>query len=171
MSKKVVLRYTFGLASLTLVLFFLIGLAQKIESKVKSERQTPSETRTPERPDLVVFAGKKEIEEMKEMEEMAIFKAIDAKWKEINKATAYEKAGNYELAEQAYKKAIEVAPGLSNEWVPREGLADLYEKTHQYEKAIEQLDWLIQGKPRQDVLDEFLLRKQKLEQLVKEGEK
>jgi len=87
---------------------------------------------------------------------------------QVKRAGAYEDAKNYEMAEIEYKKAIQLAPEKIDEWESRSGLARIYEATGQYELAIEQLDWLIKGKPRKDVIDKLLSRKQTLEKLLAE---
>jgi tetratricopeptide (TPR) repeat protein len=86
--------------------------------------------------------------------------------RQLEIAGEYEKAQNYEQAEIAYKKAIELSPAKSDQGVARIALADIYEATHQYERSIEQIDWLLSRDLRKDVLDDLRLRKQKMEEIL-----
>ena len=81
------------------------------------------------------------------------------------KGTEYEKEGKYDLAIEQYKKALEMG---GPEWVERALLAGAYEKSGQYELAVQEINWLIPRIARQEVKDEYIARKQKLEELLKE---
>jgi tetratricopeptide (TPR) repeat protein len=93
----------------------------------------------------------------------------DAKLGEIammeEQGEKYEEEGKYDLAIEQYKKALNMGGPA---WVERALLADVYEKSGQYELAIQEIDWIIAQNPREEVKDEYIARKQKLEKLITE---
>lgn len=92
---------------------------------------------------------------------------IDAQWDHIHAGRDYEKAGQYELAIEEYKKTIE----LGEAWMGHASLARLYEKMEQYKLAIQEINWLISYKPPDPkVVDEYIARKRKLEKLLEKAE-
>lgn len=90
---------------------------------------------------------------------------MDAFYDVYQKGSKYEKEGKYDLAIEQYKKALEMN---YDEWMAKCGLADAYEKSGQYELAIQEIDWIIAQNPRQQVKDEYITRKQKMEKLIEE---
>lgn len=91
---------------------------------------------------------------------------IDAFAMILDQASKYEKEGKYDLAIEQYKKALDTH---HDDWMAHCGLARAYEKSGQYELAIEEIDWIIAQNPRQQVKDEYIARKQRLEKLIKEA--
>lgn len=88
---------------------------------------------------------------------------------EIEKlAYKYEEEGKYDLAIEHYKKELDTH---EEDWMAHCGLARAYEKSSQYELAIQEIDWIIAQNPRQQVKDEYIARKQKIEKLMKESYK
>lgn len=83
-------------------------------------------------------------------------------------ARKYEEEGKYDLAIEQYKKELDTH---EEDWMAHCGLARLYEKSGQYELAIQEIDWIIAQNPRQQVKDEYIARKQKLEKLIEEKKK
>lgn len=86
---------------------------------------------------------------------------------QLDKARDYEKEGKYDSAISEYKKAAE----LGDKWVPKMRLSQLYEKTGQYQFALQELTWLISKNPREDVLSDLTERKQRIEKLTQEDMK
>jgi len=168
MSNRTLVRNAVGLVVLMAAISACLASCSSRAEENKKGITTVSPSTAGNTTSVYVVHDKKEAEEMKAMLQTERFRKIDAQWSQIHKAGAYEKAKDYKQAEIEYKKAIELAPEKIDETVPRAALADIYEATGQYEKAIEQLDWLIKGKPRKDVLDELLTRKQSLEKLLAE---
>lgn len=91
---------------------------------------------------------------------------IDAFTDIILLGSKYEKEGKYDLAIEQYKKALDTH---HDDWMAHCGLADAYEKSGQYELAIQEIDWIIAQNPRQQVKDEYIARKQRLEKLIEEN--
>lgn len=89
----------------------------------------------------------------------------------LDQGREYEKESKYGLAIEQYKKALATSEELDDERMARYGLARVYEKSGQYELAIEEIDWIIAQNPRQQVKDEYIARKQKIERLMKESHK
>lgn len=77
----------------------------------------------------------------------------------------YEKEGKYDLAIEQYKKALDLG---ANKYVCKAALARAYEKSGKYELAIQEIDWIISQNLRQQVKDEYIARKQKIEKLIEE---
>jgi tetratricopeptide (TPR) repeat protein len=85
----------------------------------------------------------------------------------IKNGSKYEDEGKYDLAIEQYKKAMELGEN-DDKALCRVLLADVYEKSGQYELAIQEIDWIIAQNPREEVKDEYIARKQKLEKLITE---
>lgn len=95
--------------------------------------------------------------------------------KKTNDVYAYIQLARHFLDTKEYEKSIDCyqrAINLSNsygfqkygfdEWVCRSGLVDAYAGSARYKEAIQELDWLIAQKPRQEVLKGFVDRKEVL---------
>lgn len=78
----------------------------------------------------------------------------------------YEKEGKYDLAIEQYKKALAMKVNNLDEWVIRCALADLYAKSDQHELALEEVNWIIAQNPREEVKNDYIIRRQLLEKLV-----
>lgn len=104
---------------------------------------------------------------MKNVEGARIIAERNAKIDEYNsvysQAVKYEKEGKYDLAIEEYKKAFNKG---ESEWMVRCGLADSYAKAGQHELALQEVDWIIVQNPREEVKNEYLIRKQLLEKLI-----
>lgn len=156
--KKTRLNSIFGFCVVVIVASFFVSCAPEAkEAGSVQEQSTANKSKSP----FVIVAGRKEGEAMINNKS---FKQIDAQWDRIDQARVYERTGNYELAEIEFKKAIEADP--SDQGVPRRGLARIYEASGQYQKALDQINWLLERTSRQDVKDELLTRKQTLEKLL-----
>lgn len=91
---------------------------------------------------------------------------IDAQWAPIDAGTKHEEAGQYELAIEEYKKAID----LGNDSVGHGRLAALYEKIGQYELAIQELNWIISHSSLgHKLIDEDIAKKRELEKLLEKS--
>ena len=90
---------------------------------------------------------------------------ISEEGEQIDKAMKLEKEGKYDLAILEYKKALEM--GMS-ESEARYGLSICYEKTGQYDLAIEQIDWFISKKPGEDAMKNLIQRKAHIQKLLQE---
>ena len=62
-------------------------------------------------------------------------------WECIDKSDSYTKKGEYSQAVQELKKATIIYP---NNHMPHAFLAQLYEKTEQYDLSIKEYDWVIE---------------------------
>jgi tetratricopeptide (TPR) repeat protein len=108
-------------------------------------------------------AGRKNIEGARISEER---RSKIYNWGQILKnGDIYEKEGKYDLAIDQYRKALELG---ANKSVCKAALARVYEKSNQYGLAIQEIDWIIAQNPREEVKDEYIARKQKLEKLITE---
>jgi tetratricopeptide (TPR) repeat protein len=96
-----------------------------------------------------------------------IWEKVSRENDQINKAFAFEKEGKLDLAIMEYKKALEMVKGGGYEFMVREELSICYEKTKQYGLSLDELNWLIDKKPRPEVLNELLARKENLQGLLK----
>ena len=146
----------------------LMSCASKVEENVENHKIAASSSTASKDTTLYIIPGKKEVEGMKAMMKTESFKKIHVWADQVKKAGAYEDAKNYETAEMEYKKAIELSPSEADQGVPRSGLLRIYEVTHQYNSAIEQIDWLLAQGLRKDVTDKLLAQKQTLEKLLAE---
>lgn len=86
----------------------------------------------------------------------------------LDQGKKHEDNGRYVLAIEQYKKAL--ATG-HDDWMARCGLARVYEKSGQYKLALTEINWIIAQNPRQQVKDEYIVRKQKLEKLIEQSKK
>lgn len=85
----------------------------------------------------------------------------------IRSGKQYEDEGRYNLSIEKYKMALEMAKEQDDIWMAHCGLARAYKKSGQYELAIKEIDWIIAQNPRQEVKDEYIVRKQRIEELLK----
>lgn len=84
----------------------------------------------------------------------------------LDQGIKYEEEGKYDLAVEQYKKALDTH---HDDWMAHCGLARVYEKSGQYELAIQEIDWIVAQNPRQQVKDEYMAQKQRLEKVIEEG--
>lgn len=84
----------------------------------------------------------------------------------VNFGTKLEEEGKYDLAIEQYKKALAMKVNNLEEWVIRCALADVYTKSDKHELALEEVDWIIAQNPRENVKNDYLIRKQLLEKLI-----
>ena len=155
------------LAIILMLSSFFISCSSKANEPNVKKNKSNAESVSAEQPKVIAILNSgKDVENWKRMNEMESFQKIDAWGAMLNEAENYEKIKQYNKAEEAYKAAIKLDP--EHQGVARYGLADIYEATGQYQLALEQIEWLMEGQTRQDVLAELQARKQKLEQLLKE---
>lgn len=105
--------------------------------------------------DPTTEAGKVSIARRKEIQERV---------NQENIAWEYYQSGEYEKAIEEYKKVL--AMSAHHQWVPRYRLSEAYEKTGNYELALQEIEWLISQNPRQQVMDELMKRKEKILQMI-----
>ena len=89
---------------------------------------------------------------------------VEYKITKEKKAEIYEKQENYGLAIKEYKEILDTYGNEISEGPIREKLSVCYEKTKQYEKAIEQIDWLINANVV--ATPDLTERKQRIEKLT-----
>lgn len=93
----------------------------------------------------------------------------------INNSAEYRIAGNYDQAIAGYKKIIQIGivrkgEGWAHEVVKaKNGLIECYEKTAQYEAALNEIDWLLERKVL--ATPELLERKKHIQELLKKQRK
>ena len=83
---------------------------------------------------------------------------IDNQWEILHQAYRFEEAKEYEKAVSLFRRATDV--GDQN--VPRNALLRVYEKTGQYEKALEQAEWFLKGNQNEQGRKETLETKVRL---------
>ena len=83
----------------------------------------------------------------------------------IDEGAIYYEQGKYDLAIKRLKKVLENA-SASNKWVAKGILGRAYEAKGEYVLALKEINWQIEQKPRQEVIDKLLTRKQNLEKLL-----
>jgi tetratricopeptide (TPR) repeat protein len=89
---------------------------------------------------------------------------MEAQWGIIRSANRYEKEEKYEEAITLYLKALT----MGNQNVPRLSLLEIYEKTEQYEKALDQVEWFLRGNQNEQGRAETLATKQRLLRKIEE---
>ena len=80
------------------------------------------------------------------------------------KADQLMKQGQYDQAIIEFRKAVDFArQNNQSEWTARSGLSEAYEKAGRFDEAIKEIDWLIAQKPREEVLQGFIKRKDSMQ--------
>ena len=80
----------------------------------------------------------------------------------------FQKRGKFDKATEQFKRSIALSKNVFDAWHSRYALANIYEKTSQYNVAIEELNWLI-ANANEPAKKELLERKAHLEVLLKQS--
>lgn len=89
---------------------------------------------------------------------------IHEEYEHIDKGKKYQTEGKYDLAIEEYKKAEELAEG-GYKGISKRYLAEVYEKTGQYDLALKEIEWLISRGPREEVIKELNAWKSRIQKL------
>jgi len=91
----------------------------------------------------------------------------DEAWDLIHEGSRHYRNKEYDLAISKLKRALEIPGG--DEWVARSRLGEVYEAKDEYVLALEQINWQLSLKPREEnpeFVDSLVARKQRLEKLL-----
>lgn len=153
--KKVII---FSSVLVALVILIVIG---KIGWKVLSElEQEAINLREEYTPGTATYKHRIETE-----------KEIARQWEHIHSGLQFEQSEKYENAIQEYIKALEIVKNTGNEYIVRNGLSRCYEKTSQYQLAIQEIDWLLERydpNEKPELIKELQQRKANLEKLLQQ---
>ncbi len=90
---------------------------------------------------------------------------VKNQWQVLHKAYDLEKSGNYDLAIVLFRKSIT----MGDQNVPRLALQQIYEKTGEYEKALEQVEWFLKGNQNEQGRAKTLEDKSRLLKKIEES--
>jgi len=93
-------------------------------------------------------------------------KKMESQWQVLHVAYQKEKEGDLNSAILFFRKALL----MGDQNVPRNALARLYEKTGQYEKALEQVQWFLKGDQNEQGRQASLADKQRLSRKIEARE-
>lgn len=149
MKKPNVLRIVLLIVVLVVALYFIFMIKViNVAKEVHEGNRLANDSFNPN-----TVAGKRYLKSKQEIEEQAKYEYL---------AEDYAEKGEYNKAIELLHKALSMSNYSFQDWTGHKKLLNVYEKAGMYSEALQEIDWLIAQKPRQDVMGELNQRKQKI---------